>query len=122
MYKLKVSKREIAANFYIVGAGYCQAAYLLWYEEPFGYSSGQTGWSCDYYQIKDGENIDVIISTGYSPLKSKNTNPEKLKEYEEKARAIVNGDTGFEASKAAVTELLLAFVREAKQSWTHTAK
>lgn len=66
--KLKTSKAVIKDGYFrILSIGYCDAQYLLNYERPFAYSAGVYGWSCDYYDI-DG----VCISTGYSPLASKN--------------------------------------------------
>ena len=68
--KLKATKREIKEyNNYILRAGYCEMDYLLSYEEPFAYSAGVYGWSCDYYKIDN-----VVISTGYAPLDNKNIN------------------------------------------------
>lgn len=78
MNKIKVSKAEMRKNYYIVSIGYCGASYLLKDKMPIAYSCGVYGWSCDYYSIKN-----VVISTGYSPLKGKNVKYD-YEAYEEK--------------------------------------
>jgi hypothetical protein len=82
MYKIKATKREMRENFRILSIGYCDMQCLLRYQSPIAYSSGVYGWACDYYEVDD-----VIISTGYAPINSKNMkNDYKLvKEYENKA-------------------------------------
>ena len=66
--KFKVTKKEMKASFnYILGVGYCDLQTLLKGTNPVAYSFSQNGWACDYYEV-DG----ILISTGYSPLKSKN--------------------------------------------------
>lgn len=62
--KLKTTKKQIRENFNtILSIGYCDAQYLLDCKNPFAYSAGLYGWSCDYYQIGN-----ICISTGYSPI------------------------------------------------------
>ena len=109
--KLKTTKREIKENsYYIIGIGYCGAQYLLQYTEPFAYSAGVYGWSCDYYNI-DG----VIISTGYSYIDNKNSksNYDLLRKYEKKAEKIVyNYDISHKVKKNKLNKLLKAFINE----------
>ena len=64
--------------------GYCDAQYLLDCKNPFAYSAGVYGWSCDYYQIGG-----VCISTGYSPIGT-SVNYSLLRELEGKAELIKN--------------------------------
>ena len=62
--KLKTTKKQIRENFNtILSIGYCDAQYLLDCKNPFAYSAGLYGWSCDYYQIGT-----ICICTGYSPI------------------------------------------------------
>lgn len=62
--RLKATKKQIRENFNtILSIGYCDAQYLLDYKNPFAYSEGIDGWSCDYYQIGN-----ICICTGYSPI------------------------------------------------------
>ena len=83
--KLKTTKSVIKNGFNtIISIGYCSAQYLLYYKNPFAYSAGVYGWSCDYYQIGN-----KCISTGYSPI-GKDLDYNLLNEFETKAQAIVH--------------------------------
>jgi hypothetical protein len=82
--KFKVTKKEMKASFnYILGIGYCDLQTLLRDTDPIAYSVRTEGWACDYYVV-DG----ILISTGYSPLKSKNVKVKyaDISEYNEIAR------------------------------------
>ena len=85
MNKIKATKTEMRHNYKILSIGYCDMQYLLNYQNPVAYSSGSYGWSCDYYDIKG-----IIISTGYSPISTKNMkdNYKLIREYEDKAREL----------------------------------
>lgn len=64
--KCKVSKKDVLRNYtkdYIITLGYCDLEEVLSYFNPFAYSSGVYGWSCDYYEFKG-----YCISTGYAPI------------------------------------------------------
>jgi len=83
--KLKTTKSAIKNGFNtVISIGYCSAQYLLYYKNPFAYSSGVYGWACDYYEIGN-----KCISTGYSPI-GKDIDYSLLRELEEKAGKIVN--------------------------------
>lgn len=85
MNKIKTTKKEMKDNYRILGVGYCDMQHLLNYQTPIAYSSGRDGWSCDYYYIGN-----VVISTGYSYIDSKNMKDDYnlIKEYEEKSREL----------------------------------
>ena len=100
--KLKATKKQIRGGYYkIVSIGYCDAQYLLNYESPFAYSAGNCGWACDYYDING-----VLISTGYTPIKSKNVIDDYnlVREYDTKAREMT--------SKDEITHLLHEFINK----------
>ena len=99
MNKIKATKKEMRENYRILSIGYCDAQSLLAYESPIAYSVCAYGWACDYYDIEG-----VIISTGYSPLKSKNMKKDYklIREYEEKAQKLNTR----EENKALLIELL----------------
>jgi len=84
MNKIKATKKEMQQNYKILSVGYCDIQHLLSYQNPIAYSAGLYGWSCDYYEIND-----IIISTGYSPINTKNMqeNYKLNQEYEQKARS-----------------------------------
>ena len=68
--KFKVTKKEMNRNYdTILGIGYCRLQNLLRNTDAIAYSVRAEGWACDYYVIDN-----ILISTGYSPLKSKNLN------------------------------------------------
>jgi hypothetical protein len=83
--KLKATKNSIKNGFNrIISISYCNAQHLLHYKNPFAYSSGIYGWSCDYYEIGN-----ICISTGYSPIGQK-VDYNKLRVLEQKASEIVH--------------------------------
>jgi hypothetical protein len=87
MSKLKTTKKAMSNEYNkIIKIGYCDAQYLLKFENEFAYSTRAEGWACDYYDIGG-----VLISTGYAPLADKNAKHdyETTKKYEDKAREIV---------------------------------
>ena len=68
MSKIKATKKAMKESYNtIITIGYCNAQYLLQYENEIAYSARSEGWACDYYDINN-----VLISTGYAPLESKN--------------------------------------------------
>ena len=88
--KLKTTKSNIRNNFCtVLTAGYCEIEYLLNYCNPFAYSTGVYGWSCDFYQ-PSSKFSGVCIATGYNTerLGGKRINYELVKEYEQKAREL----------------------------------
>lgn len=97
---------------HIIKIGYCDAQNLLQYENETAYSTCTEGWACDYYIIDN-----VLISTGYAPLESKNTkvNYDTIKKYDNAARGIVhNYNLPYEEREKQVKKLLSDFVDEAK--------
>jgi hypothetical protein len=85
MNKIKATKKEMRDNYRILSIGYCDAQHLLSYESPIAYSSNNYGWCCDYYYVKD-----VVISTGYDTIKSKNMKDDYslVREYENRAEKL----------------------------------
>ena len=110
MMKLQATKKQMRGYNRIISIGYCDAESLLQYQNPFAYSAGINGWACDYYEVNG-----VLISTGYSPLSSKNTvenNYKLIREYNDKARQIVYGNADYEVKKEQVNSLLSEMVAE----------
>lgn len=109
--KFKTTKKAISSEYNkIVSIGYCNAQFLLKYEEPTAYSTRAEGWACDYYDI-DG----VLISTGYAPIESKNThcNYDIIRKYDQQAEKIAcDYSLTWEQQKAKVKELLNEFIKE----------
>lgn len=109
--KFKVTKKALKNGFYhIISIGYCNAQYLLKFETPFSYCTRVEGWACDNYDIDN-----VLISTGYAPLKDENVNVtyDSIKTYEDEARKIsTDYSMTWEEQKGAVRKLLREFVNE----------
>jgi hypothetical protein len=113
MKKIKATKRDMRENHYIIGIDYCKAQYLLTHERPIAYSSGVYGWACDYYLVDN-----VVISTGSSPLKNKNTKTdyEMIKSYDNKALLIISSSgADYDQKRNALKLLLSEFIEQAKQ-------
>lgn len=112
MNKIKTTKKAMRENFNkIISIGYCNAQNLLHYEDAYTYCTRAEGWACDNYAIDN-----VLISTGYAPIASKNSNCnyELVKKYDSLAEKIVyNYDLSYEQKKQQVTALLQEFVTEA---------
>ena len=103
----------------IISLGYCEAQHLLWYQARIGYSGGSHGWDCDYYHVDGGGRDPVLISTGYRPLKAKNTDaPYALvRDYDADAAAIISDRTiPHEQKKREVNSLLHGFIAEALEA------
>ena len=111
MSKIKTTKKAMKNSYnQIISIGYCDAQFLLKFEEPIAYSTRSEGWACDYYDI-DG----ILISTGYAPLDDRNAKHDYdlIREYDQKARDIIyNYDKGYEEQREEVTQLLRQFVNE----------
>lgn len=108
--KFKTSKKNMRDSYNkILKISYCNAQYLLQFEEPIAYSTRSESWACDYYDI-DG----VLISTGYAPLESKNVKVdyETVKKYDNIARDIIYSNINFEDIRVKVKELLRKFISE----------
>ena len=114
MSKYRTTKKEMNEGYtHIVGTGYCNLQYLLRFEEPFAYSTRAEGWSCDYYDIDD-----VLICTGYAPMRSKRTksNYQIENEYDEKAREIYNNQNlSWEEQKEQIETLLHEYIKAVKK-------
>lgn len=108
--KTKVTKTQVKNNFInILSIGYCDVQYLTYYKNPFAYSSGQSGWSCDYYEIEN-----VCLSTGYNPIGS-NVDYKLLRKYELKASKVIhNYEISYKLREKRVNKLLIDFVNKCK--------
>ena len=110
--KFKTTKKNMKEYEQIICVSYCSLRHLLQFQDPIAYSTRAEGWACDYYDING-----VLISTGYAPLSSKNTNAsyDMIKKYDDKARQILtNAKAGdYYAPAKKITKLLYKFIDEA---------
>lgn len=114
MSKTKLTKKSLNAEYRnILGTGYCNLQFLLKFQEPFAYSARAEGWACDYYEVDD-----VLISTGYSPMKSKRVKSsyELECEYDEIAKEIIgNTEIEWKEKEEKVNKLLHNFVERIRK-------
>ena len=114
MRKFRTTKKAINEDYtHIIGVGYCNLQYLLKFHEPIAYSTRAEGWACDYYDIDD-----VLICTGYSPMKSKRTksNYQIEHEYDEKAREIYdNYNLTWEEKEEQIEALLHEYIKAVRK-------
>jgi hypothetical protein len=114
MNKVKIRKKEVKKNPWIISVGYCDMQHLLRYYNPIAYSTRREGWACDYYDINHNkEHNNIIISTGYAPVDNKNTkfDYKVLREYENKAKSITyDNNIGWDEQKRLINELLNDFI------------
>lgn len=103
--KFKTTAKAIRQGAYkSVSAGYCDLQYLLWYTSPIAYTSGVYGWNFDVYEIDD-----LVICTGYRGMVGGRAIC--IREFEGRARAIVNSNTPLESKQRQVKLLLNEFIR-----------
>lgn len=75
--KVKATQRELKNSFkYIIEINFCELSYLLNYKEPFCYTSGDS-WNNDNYKI----DTDILVSTGYRPIKGIRPDRQIIKKY-----------------------------------------
>lgn len=113
--KIKTTKKAMKNGYYhIIGTGYCNLQNLLKYENEIAYSTRVEGWACDYYEVNN-----VLISTGYAPLKSENVkcDCDMIRKYDDKASEVVYSDLVYEERVKIVKELLEQFVNEATEGF-----
>ena len=104
--KFKTTKKAINQNYYnVICVGYADLSNLLQFEKPVAYYSNVYGWRADVYQVY----TDAVIVTGYQPWGNISPKYEKVREYNEKARAIFNACPVKEGRKH-LTNLLYNFV------------
>jgi hypothetical protein len=85
--KLKTTTKAIkAGSARLYQIGYCYLQTLLKAREPFGYTCGLYGWNYDAYDLGGG----VTLTTGYRGMPGACLDYKKVREFEERARAIMN--------------------------------
>lgn len=63
--KYKTTKKEVLNEYEsVISVGYCDLQNLLWYVDPYAYTSGMYGWNADVYVV----DCNTVIVTGYRPF------------------------------------------------------
>lgn len=108
--KFKTTQKNIKENYAaIISIGYCDAWYLLYFEDPIAFTSGIYGWNADIY-----EKNNIAIVTGYRPFGNIHVDYDIIRDYNKKAQAIIEDRSiEYERKKDLVNDLLLDFRSEA---------
>lgn len=101
--KYKTTRKAIvngtsASNLLCVG--YCDLQSLLYNHEPVAYTFGVYGWNFDVYEV-----YGKTVCTGYCNMPGRNAN--NVREYEQKARAILDNYSLSWGEKSEKIETLL---------------
>jgi hypothetical protein len=104
--KFKTTQKNIKENYAaIISIGYCDAWYLLYFEDPIAFTSGVYGWNADIYE-KNG----VAIVTGYRPFGNIHVDYDVIREYNNRAKEVINNNSiEYETKKELVNDILLEF-------------
>jgi hypothetical protein len=108
--KFKTTQKNIKENYAaIISIGYCDAWYLLYFENPIAFTSGVYGWNADIY-----EKNNVAIVTGYRPFGNIHIDYDIIREYNKKAKTIIeDSKEEYENKKILLSDLLCDFISEA---------
>lgn len=108
--KLKATKREIKNSYSnLISVGYCDLQHLLYFKNPFAYSAGVYGWSCDYYEISN----NTCICTGYIPVGNIDPEYQLILEYNNLAQNVIYSNLTMEQKREQVNTLLNEFIQKA---------
>lgn len=86
---IKASAKDLQESFFVVSVPYCDLQNLLTFEGPVFYTTGVYGWNSSNYTLK-GDRSQILLSTGYRPVKGFYPSSELVKKYESKAASIRN--------------------------------
>lgn len=107
--KYKTTKKAVLENYgnSTIKICYCDAQYLLNYENANAYTCGVYGWGADIYEING-----IAIVTGYQPF-GVSADYDLVVEYEKKAFALeFNKDLSYEERKQQNKNLLIEFINK----------
>ncbi len=104
--KFRTTQKQIKENYSaIISIGYCDAWYLLYFENAIACTSGVYGWNADIYDVNS-----VAIVTGYRPFGNIHVDYDIIREYNNKAKEIISDNAiVYEKKKELVNDLLLEF-------------
>ena len=104
--KKKITRNETKRYYNnIIKIGYCDAQYILYYDEPQFYNHGVYGWNYDVYDFGD-----IAICTGYNPIGNVKPNHEIIRKYDDMAKLIVLGNDSFDVKVEKVQSLRNEFI------------
>lgn len=112
--KYKTTAKELRrcySNNRAIAIGYCEAQYLLYYQNPNCYTAGVYGWNFDGYELQGIKGDNVLITTGYRGTFGTCPDYDTLRDYEKRAEQIIHdGEKTHEKKKSEVNALLFWFI------------
>ena len=105
--KYKTTRKAVVnGSVNVRSAGYCDLSHLLINHSPVAYTCGVYGWNFDVFEV-----YGVTICTGYRNMPGARL--EGVREYEEKAMAILSWDNKapYEEKREQVEKLLQEFCK-----------
>ena len=105
-------KAQMSNNNRIISVGYCNLQYLLSCVEPYAYSAGTYGWSCDYYELPRG----LRVSTGYDTC-GKHVEYDLLKKYDEAAERICRETWQYDERRKRLNALIEDFAGDVERRY-----
>lgn len=109
--RFRVTNKELVSmyGYRILSVGYCNAQYLLGYEQPVAYKCGRDGWHYDVYDVNG-----YAICTGYGGYpKCTKCQYDIVRAYEKKAcKVTCSNEIDFREKPKLVKKILFDFVNE----------
>ena len=109
--KYKTTAKELRrcyTNNRTIAIGYCDAQYLLYYQNPNCYTCGVYGWNFDGYELQGDT---TLITTGYRGTYGIRPDFDTLRDYEKRAEIIIHSmEKTHEEKKSEVNALLYEFI------------
>jgi len=94
--RVKVSRKQIAENYYCISVGYCELQHLFMFQNSPYYNSGVYGWNFDVYAF-EFRGCNVAITTGYRGMidncKGNKCTYETYREFDNKAALILTDNS-----------------------------
>ena len=115
MNKFKITRKDIKENYRVINVPYCELQSLLHYRNPIAYNSGVYGWNYDVYTFYDFD-TNICICTGYRGYPGIPVDYEIYKNYEEKAKEVIYGDTPYTEVKEKLDDLIREFLDEIEKN------
>ena len=107
--KVKTTERVIR-QLNPLWIGYCEAQFLLTYQNPIYYTAWIYGRKSDIYRIEN-----FFISTGYWYV-GERPDYNLVRNYDDKARKIYCSDYPRKSKKTRINNLLIKFIHEAREN------
>ena len=108
--KVRVTRKEVLSHYTnVIRVGYYDLQFMLKYRDANFYTAGIYGWNADIYEI----DYTTAIVTGYRPFGDIQPSNERVKAFDDKARAICHDmDISHYDKEYQLNKLIVEFVAE----------